>query len=135
MLYFSFNLMIQVSTLLTVIDNSGAKKAYCIKILTGYQKFYGLVGDVILVSIKKIRAKRKLNSKVKKGLLYRGIIVSTKVGTSMFSGEKTKFFENCIILLGKQRKPIGTRVVGFLPKNLRYTGFLRILSMSKGTIK
>ena len=44
--------MIQMTTVLDVADNSGAKKVFCIKVLGGSRRKYASVGDVIVVSIK-----------------------------------------------------------------------------------
>ena len=59
--------MIQKGTYFKVVDNSGAKKACCIHVSGGYRKRYGKTGDVIVVSIKSLRAKRREVSKIKKG--------------------------------------------------------------------
>ena len=58
--------MIQKQTYLNVIDNSGAKEFLCIKILYGYKCRYAQVGDKIIGSIKTLRLKRRISSKVKK---------------------------------------------------------------------
>jgi ribosomal protein L14 len=44
--------MIQVQTILNIADNSGAKKAMCIKVLGGSKRKYATVGDVIVIAIK-----------------------------------------------------------------------------------
>ena len=59
--------MIQRNSIINIIDNSGAKKVYCIKVLNGYKKRYGTVGDLLIVSIKSIRFKKKKILKIKKG--------------------------------------------------------------------
>ena len=58
--------MIQVGTFLNVVDNSGAKEVCCIRVLGGYRRRYASIGDVIVVSVKQLRKKRRLFSKVKK---------------------------------------------------------------------
>ena len=45
--------MIQSGTLLDVIDNSGASKVKCLKVLNGYKRRYASIGDFVLVSVKK----------------------------------------------------------------------------------
>ncbi len=45
--------MIQMQALMDVADNTGAKVAYCIKVLGGTRRRYAGLGDVIVVSIKK----------------------------------------------------------------------------------
>jgi len=70
--------MIQVGTYLNVQDNSGARSVLCIKVLKGYRSRYAFIGDLILVSIKKLRTKRRLLSKVKKGEILKALIIRTK---------------------------------------------------------
>lgn len=127
--------MIQVGTLLSVVDNSGAKKVRCIKVYPGYRRRYAFVGDLITVSVYSIRKKRKSTSKTKKGEIHKALVVRTKSGLSLITGERLTFSENSVVLLGKQNKFIGTRVLGALPVYFRYTRYLRILSIANGTIK
>jgi large subunit ribosomal protein L14 len=124
--------MIQVSTVLNVIDNSGAKKARCIKVISGYKRRYGYVGDIILVSIQSLRKKRKATSKVKKSELYKALIVRTKFQEVSLSGESISFLENSIVLLNKQNKLVGSRIFGTLSATFRYTKYLRVVSLSAG---
>ena len=63
--------MVQVETILTVADNSGAKKVQCIKILGGSRRTIGYVGDTIVVAIKECLPRKK----VKKGEVRRAVIV------------------------------------------------------------
>ena len=65
--------MIQMQTMLSVADNSGAKKIQCIKVLGGSKRKYASIGDVIVVSVKEAIP----NSKVKKGDVHRAVIVRT----------------------------------------------------------
>ena len=58
--------MIQQQTILKVSDNSGAKTVKCIKVLGGFKRKYAKLGDIIIVSVQKLRNKLKKNSKVKK---------------------------------------------------------------------
>ena len=127
--------MIQVVTLLSVVDNSGAKKVRCIKVYPGYKRRYAFIGDLITVSVYSIRKKRRLSSKTKKGEVHKALVVRTKSGLDFLTGESLAFLENSVVLLGKQNKFIGTRVLGALPVYFRYTKYLRILSISNGTLK
>ncbi len=127
--------MIQKGTYFKVVDNSGAKKACCIHVSGGYRKRYGKTGDVIVVSIKSLRAKRREVSKIKKGDVLKALIVKTKVFRPSYSQESVSFFENSVVLLNNQNKLIGTRVFGPIEKTFRYTKYLRILSLASGVIK
>jgi len=70
--------MIQVQTLVKIIDNSGSKLARCIKIIKGYQNRWTSYGAQILVSIKKLKKGKKIKHKVHKGEIHLGIILRTK---------------------------------------------------------
>ena len=126
--------MIQTGTILNVIDNSGARKVCCIKVMKGFKQRYASIGDLIMISIKSLRKKRKSTSKTQKGQIYRALILRTKTGLKSSSNESIKFFENAVALLNKQNKFIGTRILGPLSNQLRQTKYLRILSISNGLI-
>jgi large subunit ribosomal protein L14 len=124
--------MIQKGTFLKVIDNSGAKNVCCIRIVSNQKYRYAYTGDILLVSVKKLRAKRRFASKVKKGQLVRALVVRTKKKNSYFSGDNLSFFENSVILLKKNNKLIGTRIFGLLPRSLRYSQYMRLLALCAG---
>lgn len=124
--------MIQINTILNVIDNSGAKTASCIKVLSGYKRRYASIGDLILVSIKTLRSKRKIILKLKKGELYKAIILRTCSVNRSFVGDNINFFENSIVLLTKQNKFLGTRVFGTVPKKFKSTKFFKLLTLASG---
>ena len=126
--------MIQSGTYLNVIDNSGAKDVCCIQVLAGYRRRYACAGDLIVVSVKNLRTKRRSSSKIKKGEVTRAIVVRTKSSLNHFSGESLNFFENSVVLLNNQNKPMGSRIFGSLPKLFRYTKHLRLVSLSSGLI-
>ena len=126
--------MIQQQTILKVSDNSGAKTAKCIKVLGGFKKKYAKLGDIIIVSIQKLRNKSKNTSKVKKGEVYRALIIRTKVKYVKKDGTQIWFNENSITLLNKQDNPIGTRIMGPIPKILKKKKFQKILSISSGLV-
>lgn len=127
--------MIQIGTQLKVIDNSGSKTAVCFKIIFGYKKRYAFIGNLIMVSIKKLRNKRRSISKTKKGEVHIGLVVRTKNSVKYFNGDNLNFFENSIVLLNKKNKLIGTKIFGSVPIFLRYTKFLKIASLSSGFCK
>jgi large subunit ribosomal protein L14 len=126
--------MIQNGSYLNVIDNSGAKIAYCIKVVSGYRSRYAFIGNIIVISIKSLRSKRRSSSKTKKGEIYKAVIVRTKTNQKNVFGDNINFFENSVVLLNKQYKFIGTRVFGSVPKSLRYTKYLKLASLSSGLV-
>jgi large subunit ribosomal protein L14 len=126
--------MIQKNSYLSVIDNSGAKKVACINIYLGYKKRYAHIGEVILVSVKSLRSKRRKTSKVKKGEVIKALILRTKINNSLYSGDTFTFFENSVLILNKKNKILGTRLFGVIPKLFRQTRFLKICSVSLGIV-
>jgi large subunit ribosomal protein L14 len=127
--------MIQSQTLLKVSDNSGGKLVRCLKILKkGAKTRYGKVGDILVVSVQKIRSKNKIMSKVKKGDVLFAVIVQTKTVLHRQIGLSFCFDDNSVVLLSKQLKPLATRVFGVVPRELRNKKFSKVVSLSAGTI-
>jgi len=126
--------MIQKGTILKVVDNSGAKKASCIHLYKGYRKRYAQIGDVIKVAIKRTRKKNSEFLKIKKGDTSKAVVVSVKNFQNCFDGSLTKSNLNGIVLISDQNKYLGTRVFSPLDNRLRYTRYLRLLSLAGGVI-
>jgi large subunit ribosomal protein L14 len=126
--------MIQVGTFLNVVDNSGGRKVQCIKISFGYRQKYAGIGAVVLVSVKSLRTKRRATSKVRKGDIFKALIVKTKVKKSFFSGESMQFLENSVILLNRQNKVLGSRIFGSIPGIFRSSRHLRVVSLCAGLV-
>lgn len=118
--------MIQMQTVLITADNSGARYAQCIKALGGYNRTYSYCGDIIKVSVKKL----KLIRKAKKGELFLGLIARTVKNNVVKDGSNSKFSQNAVILLNSKKKAIGTRIFGAQSRLLRQKRFTRILVMS-----
>jgi large subunit ribosomal protein L14 len=126
--------MIQQQTILKVIDNSGAKTVKCIKVLGGFKKRYANLGDIIVVAIQQLRNKSKKTSKVLKGDVFRALIVGIKKNYKKKDGSTFHFQNNSVVLLNKQGNPIGSRILGPLPKSIKKKKFLKIISLSTGLI-
>jgi len=124
--------MINVGTILKVIDNSGSKTVLCFKIILGFKKRYAYIGNLIKVSIKKLRTKRRSLSKTKKGEIHIGLVIRTKKSNQNFNGDNLVFFDNSVVLLNKKNKLIGTKIFGLVSRSLRYSKFLKIASLSSG---
>ncbi|RZD17032.1 MAG: 50S ribosomal protein L14 [Candidatus Acididesulfobacter guangdongensis] len=118
--------MIQMQTILTSADNSGAKKLMCIKVLGGSKRKYASIGDTIVVSIKEAVP----NSKVKKGDVAKAVIVRTAKETRRSDGTYIKFDNNSAVLINAQKEPIGTRIFGPVARELRARKFTRIISLA-----
>ena len=126
--------MIQVGSSLNIIDNSGAKTAYCIRVITKHKAQYAGIGDTVLVSIKSVRKKRRDPLKMTKGKIFKALILRVKIYTRKINGNSYKFLENAAILMTKQNKLVATRVLGLITKEFRYTKFTRLLILSAGIV-
>ena len=125
--------MIQQQTTLKVADNSGAKLVKCIKVLGGLKRKNAYIGDIIVVSVLKLRNKSKISSKVKKGEVYKALIIRTK--NSFNKKSYCMFFKgNYVCLMNKQGNPISTRIVGPLPIELKKNKYIKLSSLSSGFI-
>ncbi len=118
--------MIQMQTTLDVADNSGARQVMCIKVLGGSHRRYAKIGDVIVVSVKDAIPK----GRVKKGEVQMAVIVRTRAPLRRADGSVIRFDRNHVVLVNKQREPIGTRIFGPVTRELRDGGFMRIISLA-----
>jgi large subunit ribosomal protein L14 len=118
--------MVQMTTILDVADNSGAKKVMCIKVLGGSKRKYASIGDVIVVSIREAIP----NAKVKKGDVAKAVIVRTKKEISRGDGSYIRFDGNSAVLINKDNEPIGTRIFGPVARELRAKKFMKIISLA-----
>lgn len=118
--------MIQMQTMLSVADNSGARKVMCIKVLGGSKRRYANIGDVIKVTIKEAIPR----GKVKKGDVMFALVVRTKHGVRRNDGSKIAFDSNAAVLLNAAKQPIGTRIFGPVTRELRSEQFMKIVSLA-----
>jgi large subunit ribosomal protein L14 len=118
--------MIQGFTRLTVADNTGAKEIMCIKVLGGSKRRYATVGDVIVASVKKATP----TAKVKKGKVVKAVVVRTAKEVHRENGSLIRFDDNAAVIIDDKREPIGTRIFGPIAREVRYAGFMKIVSLA-----
>ena len=118
--------MIQMQTVLDAADNSGAKRVQCIKVLGGSKRRYAAIGDVIKITVKDAIPR----GKVKKGEVFKAVIVRTKKDFSRADGTSIRFDKNAAVLLDKQEEPIATRIFGPVTRELRTKKFMKIISLA-----
>ena len=124
--------MIQVRTNLFVADNSGARNVQCIKVLHKPKQQMGYTGATLVVSVQSLVRKQK--SKVKKGHMYRAIVCETKRMKPRADGSLLRCSRNTVILLSLQNNPIGSRIQGLTPYELRVKNHMKLLSLSLANI-
>ena len=118
--------MIQMQTNLEVADNSGARRVMCIKVLGGAGRRYASVGDVIVVSVKEAIPR----GRVKKGDVLRAVVVRVNQGLKRKDGSMIRFDKNAAVIVNKQSEPVGTRIFGPVPRELRAKNHMKIISLA-----
>lgn len=118
--------MIQMQTNLEVADNSGARRVQCIKVLGGSKRKYASIGDIIVVSIKEAIPR----GRVKKGDVRKAVVVRTAKSIRRPDGSLIRFDGNAAVILGTNSEPIGTRIFGPVPRELRGKSQMKIISLA-----
>lgn len=121
--------MIQNETILSVIDNSGAKKVKCIRILGGSKRKIATLGDTIVVSVQQTHPLKK-NPKVKRGQVVRAIVVGVKKPYIRITGEILRVDSSYVVLINEKNELIGTRISGPIAGELRNSNHLKLLSLA-----
>jgi len=118
--------MIQMQTNLDVADNSGARRVMCIKVLGGSKRKYATIGDVIVVSVKEAIPR----GRVKKGEVMKAVIVRIAKDITRSDGSIIRFDRNAAVLMTPQNEPVGTRIFGPVPRELRAKNHMKIISLA-----
>ncbi len=118
--------MVRQETYLNVADNSGAKKLRVIRVLGGFHKTFGTVGDIVVCSVRDAVP----NSQVKKGEVVKAVIVRVKKEIRRKDGTYIRFDDNAAVLIDKFNEPRGTRIFGPVARELREKGFMKIVSLA-----
>ncbi|MBI5404930.1 MAG: 50S ribosomal protein L14 [Candidatus Kerfeldbacteria bacterium] len=119
--------MIQLRTMLTLADNSGARKIACIRVHGGYKKRYGRLGDIITASVKEAVPR----AAIKKGDVVHAVIVRQRKEYHRADGSAVRFDDNAAVIIDKESKePKGTRIFGPIARELKTKGFTKIISLA-----
>ena len=117
--------MIYPQTILTVADNTGAKKVMCIRILGGNKK-YAEIGDTIIAVVKEAIP----NMPVKRSDVVKAIVVRTKKTIRRSDGMYIRFDDNAAVIVNADNNPRGTRVFGPVAREIRDRNFSKIVSLA-----
>ena len=118
--------MIQMQTNLDVADNSGARRVMCIKVLGGSKRKYATIGDTIVVSVKEAIPR----GRVKKGEVMKAVVVRISKEIKRSDGSIIRFDRNAAVLINAQSEPVGTRIFGPVPRELRAKNHMKIISLA-----
>lgn len=117
--------MIQAETRLIVADNTGAKVIECFKVLGGTRRRYAALGDIIVASVKSSDPR----GSVKKGDKVKAVVVRQSQPYRRKDGSYIRFDDNAAVIL-EGKEPKGTRIFGPVARELRESGFGKIISLA-----
>jgi large subunit ribosomal protein L14 len=122
--------MIQQETEVRIADNSGARRAQCIRVLGGSKRRYAGLGDVMIVAIKDAIP----GGTVKKGEVARAVVVRTAKENRRADGTYIRFDENAAVIINDMGEPRATRIFGPVARELREKQFMKIVSLAPEVI-
>ena len=117
--------MIYPQTILTVADNTGAKKIMCIKVLGGNKK-YAKIGDTIVAVVKEAIP----NMPIKRSDIVRAVVVRTCKTVRRQDGMYIRFDDNAAVIVNPENNPKGTRVFGPVAREIRDKNYSKIVSLA-----
>ena len=118
--------MIQMRSILDVADNSGARKIAVINPIGGSTGRYARLGDIVTASVKEVTPE----GTVKKGQVVKAVIVRTVKEQRRRDGTYIRFDRNAAVLINNQSEPVGTRIFGPVPRELRAKNHMKIISLA-----
>jgi large subunit ribosomal protein L14 len=119
--------MIQPRTILKAADNSGALKLMCIGFIRVGNRNYAEIGDIVVCSVKEAEP----NKLVEKGQVVRGVVVRQKKPYLRKDGTWIRFEENAVVLLKGENEPLGNRILGPIPREIKEKGFEKIANLAE----
>lgn len=121
--------MLQIRSILSVADNTGAKRVATIGVLGGRKEF-AEIGDVIKVHVKEATP----DGNVKKGDVVNAVVVRTRKAIARADGSYVRFDSNSVVIIDKDNNPRGTRIFGPVARELRERRFMKIVSLAPEVI-
>ena len=118
--------MIQLRSIISVADNSGAKTIGVIRVLKGHKGRYGEIGDIVVGSVKEAEPRKA----IKKKDIVRALIVRHKKPLRIKDGSYIRFDDNAVVGI-EGKEPKATRVFGPVAREVKEKGFNTVASMAE----
>ena len=119
--------MLQNESILSVADNSGAKKILVIRCLGGSNRRYSRIGDLVKATVKKADP----HANIKKSQIVTAVIVATKRHFRRQNNTWIKFSKNYAVLVKEDGKePVGTRIFVPLLAEFDQWGYKKMFSLA-----
>lgn len=119
--------MVQLRTILTPADNSGAKRLRIIQVVGSTGTRYAYVGDVVTAVVDKADP----NGAVKDSEIVKVVLVRARKEKRRKDGSYIRFDDNAgVIIDPKSGEPRGTRIFGPIAREVKEAGFNKIASLA-----
>ncbi len=120
--------MIQLRSVLSLADNSGAKKLRVILVHGGSRRRFGFIASQVTASV--ISADPQ--GQVKKGEKVKAVIVRTKKETRRSDGSYIRFDDNAAVIIENlnNKNPLATRIFGPIAREVKEAGYNKIASLA-----
>lgn len=121
--------MVQHRSILTVADNSGAKRLMVIHIHGGSKRKYGYLGDILTCVVKKASP----SGQVKASEIVKAVLIRARKEHGRKDGSYIRFSDNAAVVIDniKDKNPRGTRIFGPVAREVRDKGFAKIASIAE----
>jgi large subunit ribosomal protein L14 len=121
--------MIQLRSMLSLADNSGAKVLMVIGVSHRIGKV-ATVGQVVKCSVQGADPNGAVANKEK----VSAVIVRTRKEVGRPDGSYVRFDDNAAVVIDKQGLPRGTRVLGPIAREVREAGYTKIASLAREVV-
>ncbi len=119
--------MIQRRTILKAADNSGVSELMVVHIYGGSTRKFAYLGDALLCVVKKVLP----HTQFKKGDKVKVVFVRGRKEFRRRDGTYIRFSDNAAVIVDDSKNPIGTRIFGPVPRELKDKGYVKIASLAK----
>jgi large subunit ribosomal protein L14 len=118
--------MIQLRTMLTPADNSGAKQLLVIHIYGGSKRRFGYLAQEIQAVVEGADP----NGTVKDEEKVLVVLVRTRKESRRKDGSYIRFDDNAGVVINKDGSPRGTRIFGPIAREVKEAGYNKIASLA-----
>ena len=119
--------MVQLRSILTLADNSGAKRLKTIHVTGGWKRTYAYVGDVVTAVVDQADP----HGVVKDSEIVKAVIVRTRKERRRKDGSYIRFDDNAAVIIDpKTGDPRGSRIFGPIASEVKDRGFNKIASLA-----
>ena len=118
--------MIKPRSILTVLDNSGAKFLSGFTIITRSKHKSAQIGDIIIASVQVAEPRRE----IKKKDVVKALVVRQSKPYRRNDGSYISFDENSVVIVNDKFEPVGNRIFGPSPREIKEKGFTKVAALA-----